>query len=64
MLDIKNDEVNAIKALSDLYAKLNKTEESTKYMEKMLAIQKTADPLKYRQNLVKLVHMYQKDLNM
>lgn len=61
---MKPDEVNAIKALGEIYAKMGKNDESTKYMEKMLAIQKTTDPVKYRQNLVKLVHLYQKDLNM
>ncbi len=31
-------------------------------MEAMLKVLKTTDPLKYRQNLVKLVDIYQKNL--
>ena len=33
-------------------------------MESMLKILKTTDPIKYRQNLVKLVEMYAKNLDM
>lgn len=33
-------------------------------MEEMLTIQKVTEPLKYRQNLVKLVEMYQKRLDL
>ena len=64
VLDLKPDEANAIKALSELYVKMGKTEQSTKYMEQMVALQKTTDPAKYMQNLVKLVGLYQKNLDM
>jgi hypothetical protein len=30
----------------------------------MISIQKTSDPVKYRQSLVKLVQLYEKDLHM
>lgn len=33
-------------------------------MEQMVALQKTTDPVKYMQNLVKLVGLYQKNLDM
>jgi hypothetical protein len=33
-------------------------------MEEMLKIQKDTEPLKYRQNLVKLVDMYHKKLDL
>jgi hypothetical protein len=43
---------------------MGNVDKSAHYMESMLKILKTTDPIKYRQNLVKLVEMYAKNLDM
>ena len=58
---MKPGEPNALKAICELYAKMGDSEKSAKYMESMLSVLKTTDPIKYRQNLVKLVRTYQKN---
>lgn len=43
---------------------MGNVDKSAQYLESMLQTLKKTDPIKYRQNLVKLVEMYQKNEDM
>lgn len=66
-LDIKPDEPNGLKALCDLYSKMGEFEKSVEYIEKVMKLlsrDKKEDILKYRQWMVKLVKIYEKNEDM
>ena len=64
MLDINETESAALKQLCEIYARRGDTEKGTKYLESMLSITKKNDNQKYREAVIKLMDLYEKDLNM
>ena len=64
VLDLNENDSQALRQLCEIYTKRGDTEKGTKYLVSMAEICKKTDPKKYREVVVKLINLYEKDLNM
>lgn len=64
VIDLKEDEANAIKALCEIYTKRGDVKNATTFLQKNVEVLKKVDDGKYREAVVKLVEIYKKDENL
>ena len=64
MLDLNPNEPMALRQLCDLYTRDGDLEKGTKYLEQLVTICKKSDPKKYKELVIKLINLYEKDCNM